>query len=65
MLRKLLLVLTMMVCVATVCDSAKPRTVDAAKKEKKSAQRKIDETNRKLNDRFNYIEAGSSFERLD
>ena len=50
MLRKLLLVLTMMVCVATVCDSAKPRTVDAAKKEKKSAQRKIDETNRKLND---------------
>lgn len=50
MLRKLLLVLTMLVCVATVCDSAKPRTVDAAKKEKKSAQRKIDETNRKLND---------------
>lgn len=50
MFRKLLLVLTMIVCVATVCDSAKPRTVDAAKKEKKSAQRKIDETNRKLND---------------
>lgn len=50
MLRKLLLVLTMVVCVATVCDSAKPRTVDSAKKEKKSAQRKIDETNRKLSD---------------